>query len=417
MESQIDVVADSSAVKIGFNPKPSTVMHLDLNSCFASVEQQANPLLRGKPVAVAAYTTPSGCILAPSREAKVLGVKVGMRVKEAKLICPTLVVVEPDPEKYRAVHRQMSDLLRFYTDKVSPKSIDEFVIDLEGYPAYSRGMKELAVEIKQRIREEIGEWLSVSVGIAPNRFLAKTAASLHKPDGLDEINVQNYLEVYKELRLMDLCGINIRNTVRLNSVGIYTVTDFYQAPVIQLKSAFHSVLGYYWYLRLRGWEIDDVEFGTRSIGHSYALPKPMSSEVELMPIVMKLTEKMVTRMRRHGYGAKGVHLSLLYGDRSYWHKGFDVGQVLLDTREVYKCIRQAYASCPYKKPVRNVAVSVYNLVARQTVQDDLFGWVNKRRKLTAALDEINIKWGEFVLTPARMLGTEGKVVDRIAFGK
>ena len=128
------MVKSTSSFDLPFNPKPSTIMHIDLNSCFASIEQQANPLLRGKPIAVAAYTTPSGCILAPSVEAKRLGIKVGMRVKDGKLICPALKILSPDPWKYRNVHLGLRRLISQYTDDFVPKSIDEFVLNFEGYP-------------------------------------------------------------------------------------------------------------------------------------------------------------------------------------------------------------------------------------------------------------------------------------------
>ena len=226
-------------------------MHLDLNSCFATIEQQANPQLRGKPIAVAAYTTPSGCIIAPSVEAKRYGIKVGMRVKDGKLLYPGLIVLSPDPWKYRNVHLALRRIVSDYTDKFVPKSIDEFVLDLEGYPCLvASSMQQVAREIKERIKEEIGEWLTVSVGIAPNKFLAKTAASLHKPDGLDEIDKENFAKVYSGLKLTELCGIKLRNAVRLNNMGIFSVLDFFEAPYPKLKAAFESILGYYWYLRL-----------------------------------------------------------------------------------------------------------------------------------------------------------------------
>src|SRR5690242_1901863 len=108
---------------MNFNPSPSYFMHIDINSCFATIEQQANPLLRNKPVAVGAYVTSSGCILAASYEAKRLGVKTGMRVKEGKMLCPNLIVVSPDPAKYRFVHLKLRKILKRYTDNVVPKSI------------------------------------------------------------------------------------------------------------------------------------------------------------------------------------------------------------------------------------------------------------------------------------------------------
>ncbi|MBN2236290.1 MAG: hypothetical protein JW729_01950, partial [Bacteroidales bacterium] len=141
----------ANTTHLGFNKAPSTTMHIDFNSCFATVEQQANPLLRGTPIAVAAYTTPSGCIIAPSVEAKKLGIRVGMRVKDGKLLCPDLVVLSPDPWKYRSVHLKLRKLILEYTNDFSAKSIDEFVLNLDGYPKLAASsMQQVALEIKQR---------------------------------------------------------------------------------------------------------------------------------------------------------------------------------------------------------------------------------------------------------------------------
>ena len=405
-----------SRTNLIFNPKPSTIMHMDLNSCFATIEQQANPHLRGKPVAVAAYTTPSGCIVAPSVEAKGYGIKVGMRVKEGKLLYPGLIVLAPDPWKYRNVHLGLRRIISDYTDKFYPKSIDEFVLNLEGYPCYNKGMFNVGKEIKERIKKEIGEWITVSIGIAPNRFLAKTAAGIHKPDGLDEINKDNFLETYSKLALTDLCGIKIRNTVRLGGMGIYNVSDFYHAPYWKLKAAFESILGYYWYLRLRGWEIDDVVFGRRSYGNSFALPKPLITLSELSPILSKLVEKTGRRVRRAGYKARGVHLAISYRDGTFWHKGLSTEKELFDSRDIYKVAFRLLTRSPYKKLVRELAVSVFNLRDEPSLQLELFEDLTKKDRIVKAVDKVNERWGDLVITPARMLGTSDAVIDRIAFG-
>ncbi len=404
------------SISLPFNPKPSTYLHLDLNSCFATIEQQANPLLRGKPVAVAAYTTPSGCIVAPSIEAKRLGVAVGMRVKDGRMLCPALRVLPPDPWKYRSVHLALKKILETYTNDITPKSIDEFVLKLEGYPAFYRGMHVVAQEIKTRIKQEVGEWLTVSVGIAPNRFLAKTAASLHKPDGLDEIALHNVEAVYKSLELTDLCGIKMRNAIRLQKMGIHSVMDFYTASSKTLRGAFASIVGYYWYLRLKGWEIDDVEFGRRSFGNSYSLPKALSTDRELSPLLMKLTQKTSQRLRKRGYACQGVHLSILFRDGTHWHKGSKSQEVLFATNDIYRHIFSLFSRCPYRKSVANIAISCFNLKQLKTLQLDIFNQTVKKESLTKAIDSINEKWGDYVLTPARMLGTKDNVPDRIAFG-
>ena len=406
-----------------FNPNPSTILHIDLNSCFATIEQQANPLYRGKPIAVAAYTTPNGCILAPSIEAKRFGVKTGMRVKDGKLLCPGLIILESDPWKYRNVHLALRKLLTNYTYAVVPKSIDEFVLNFENFVKDSpcsykeNPLKVVAQEIKQRIKSEIGDWLTVSIGIAPNRFLAKLAAGLHKPDGLDEINKDNFLDCYLKLKLTDLPYIKIRNAIRLGAIGIHTVVDFYNAPIWKLKAAFESINGYYWFLRLKGWEIDNVEFGRRSYGNSYALPKPLTELHDLSPILTKLVTKMGARLRRAGYKARGVHLAISFRDGSFWHKGVSFDKYLFDSREIYKRVLRILSISPCNKPVRDLAVSVFHLRRKSELQLDLFEDVSSKEKMVEAVDTVNERWGNFVITPARMLYLDKKaVLDRIAFG-
>ncbi|KKQ98780.1 MAG: Nucleotidyltransferase/DNA polymerase involved in DNA repair [Candidatus Woesebacteria bacterium GW2011_GWB1_39_12] len=400
-----------------FNPKPSTILHIDLNSCFATIEQQANPHLRGKPIAVAAYSTPNGCILAPSVEAKRYGIKTGMRVKDGKLLYPNLIILPPDPWKYRNVHLKLRRLISNYTADLYPKSIDEFVLNLEGYPSLvTSSMENVAREIKTRIKKEIGEWLTVSIGIAPNRFLAKLASSFHKPDGLDEINKANFLDCYLKLRLTDLPYIKIRNAIRLNNMGIYTVVDFYNAPLWKLKAAFESINGYYWYLRLRGWEIDDAIFRRRSYGNSYALPRPLVTPEELSPILAKLVTKMGARLRHAGYKAKGVHVAVSFRDGGFWHKNVTLEKVIFDTRDIYKKAFKILCSSPYRKPVRELAVSSFNLMKYRQTQLELFEDVVRKEKLVNSIDEINERWGDFVITPARMLAASDAVPDRIAFG-
>jgi len=405
----------SELISVAFNPASPTIMHLDLNSCFASIEQQANPLLRGKPLAVAAYVSPGGCILAASIEAKAYGVKTGLRVKEGRLLCPHLIVLPSDPDKYRRVHLRFRKLLSDYTDKVVPRSIDEFVLDLSDFVNSGLSLTDLAREIKRRIKNEIGDWLTISVGIGPNRFLAKTAAGLHKPDGLDVIDINNHQEIYQRLTLVDLHGINTQNAARLNRMGIKTVTEFVAADIQTLHTAFGSVAGYYWYLRLRGFEIDAVEFDRKSFGNSYALPKPFITEAELTPILARLIEKTTYRLRQGGYTARGVHLAIVYRDGTSWHQGLTVPEILTGS-DVYRYIRQLLQTCPQRKPVRNLAVSCFNLRRQDSVQLVLFEDILKKKKLARAVDKIKRRYGQYAIASALLLSAKENVPDRIAFG-
>ncbi len=397
-----------------FNKAPSTTVHLDLNSCFASVEQQSNPLLRGRPIAVAAYNSPRGCVLAASIEAKKLGIKTGVQVFEAKRLCPQIVILTPDPDKYRFVHLQLRQLLLSYTNDVVAKSIDEFVLKFD--VSQSSELFNLSRDIKKKIRLHIGDWLTVSIGIGPNRFLAKQASNLKKPDGLEEINFQNYQSVYSKLSLTDLHGINTHLSARLGSVGIYTVTNFYNSDISHLRQAFHSINSYYWYLRLRGYEIDSVDFGRKSFGHMYSLPKQFSKAEDLAPVLQKLVEKTGFRLRSHSYYTSGIHLGLLYTDHSYWHQSKKLSSTIFSSADIYRHVFRLLLRSPLDKPVANIAVSCFGLKKNNVIQLDLFNTVFKNIKLSSAIDGLNKKYGHFVVSPANMINTRDLVVDRIGFG-
>lgn len=401
---------------VDFNPHPSTLLHVDINSCFATIEQQANPLLRGRPIVVAAYATSSGCILAASIEAKRLGIKTGMRVKDGRLLCPHLQVLIPDPDKYRHVHLQLKKILLSFSNSVVPKSIDEFVVNLAGYPAFDQGPFLVSNEIKTLIKKQIGSWLTVSIGIGPNRFLAKLASELKKPDGLEEINRSTYEAIYSRLKLTDLPGIKKANAARLQTVGVNNVLDFFRSDIYQLRSAFHSITGYYWYLRLHGWEVDDIPAVRRSFGNMYALPQPLSSFVDLAPILQKLVTKCSFRLRRAGLSARGVAIVVVYRNRTFWHHGHLGSEPLFAASDIYQKAFQILTSSPQPQPVANLAVYCFHLVKNSAVQLDLFTDVNRKINLSTAVDTINCRWGEFTLSSASMLPAKNLIPDRISFG-
>lgn len=400
-----------------FSSKPSFIMHIDLNSCFASIEQQVNPFLRGKPIAVAAFNSPRGCILASSVEAKRLGIKTGMRVMEGKEIYPGLIVLTPDPWKYRSVHIKIKKLLSEYTNDFLPKSIDEFVLNLKDMPCLrNKTIYDVAKEIKARIKTEVGEYLTVSIGISTNRYLAKIASNLKKPDGLEEINKDNFLKVYSKLALTDLTGIKDANASRLNCVGIYTVLDFYNAPLWKLRASFHSITSLYWYERLRGHEVDDFSSKRGSYGNSVAIGKKVITFTEIVPILCNLVEKTARRLRSAGYKAHGVRLALFYKNGRLWHKGKSFETPFFSSKDFFKKAILLLRETSFEFPVGNIAVSVFNLVKTNSLQLEIFKDAEKKNKLTEALDDINERWGDFTIKPAVILKSKQSIIDRIAFG-
>jgi DNA polymerase-4 len=409
-------------------------MHIDLNSCFASVEQQANPLLRGRPIVVAAYAKPYGAILAPSVEAKLYGIKTGMSVAEGRELCPWLIIRETDPDKYRQVHHQIGELLNEYSPHVISKSIDEFCLTIpaiegtvlkrnsrvqleKGSSADERTVpiRQIATEIKSRLKSEIGDYLRVSIGVSTNQILAKLGSGLHKPDGFDVIDSHNYLDIYQKIQLQDFCGINVHNEARLHRVGIFTALQFYQASLQTLESAFQSVLGRYWYTRLRGYEVDDIEFKRRSFGQSYVLPHPMDYG-EWRPILAKLITKAARRLRESGYHASGLHLSLRFGDGTHWHTGHQGRSAIFDDAELLTSALALYEQTSPHKLVKKIAVTCFGLVADNNQLSYLVDTA-KQKSLVSALDNLNDKWGEYTVTYGSFLGSRGHVRDAIAFGR
>jgi DNA polymerase-4 len=230
------------------NSRP-LIMHIDLNSCFAIIEQQANPLYRRKPVAVAAYDTPRGMVIASSYEAKAKGIKLGVNVGQARLIDPEVIVLMPDPAKYRYAHSLFRQVLEEYSSELHAKSIDEFVLDFSGSPTIrdGRDLMDVGYEIKHKIKDKVGSYVTVNVGIGTNRFWAKTAAGLNKPDGLDMMSAENALKIYGQMELTDLTGINHRYQARLNQNCIFKPLQFYEATEQYLhKQVFKSIVGRQW---------------------------------------------------------------------------------------------------------------------------------------------------------------------------
>ncbi len=405
---------------LSINYNDPLIMHIDLNSAYAMIEQQANPLYRHKPVAIAAYDTPRGMIIAASYEAKRKGIALGVNVREARLIDPNVIVLVPDPEKYFDAHRRFRKVLLNYTNEVTPKSVDEFVIDFRGSVAVQKGksMQEIGRQIKQDIKESLGEYVTVNVGIGPNRFLAKMAAGLNKPDGLDAITGENLHEVYAGLDLIDLTGINVRYQARLKAAGIHTPLQFLDAPAHFLKKqVFQSIVGYYWYARLRGHEIDAVDTKTKSFGQQYALGQKTYDRQELSRLIMKLCEKTGRRLRKHGYAAHGAHLALGFEDRRYWARGRKGKSDMYATQDIYLAMQRLLDAAVIPCKVTNISVTVYDLVPDALRQASLFDDTRiDRRSIAVASDTVNDRYGEFTLVPALMANMQNTILKRVPFG-
>lgn len=287
-------------------PRNARVLYLDMNAFFASVEQQRRPELRGKPVAVVSHIGPAGTVLAASYEAKAFGVKTGMRLEEAWPLCPGMTTLNTEAAPYRAVHKHFMAILHDTCGpEVRARSVDEAVIPLSPNWYGSEKAHELAHTIKRRFRNELGEYVRCSIGIAPNTFLGKTATSLRKPDGLLEITVENTPDILAGMQLTDLNGIASRYALRLERKGIMTPLDFYRADPERLRRQF-GIWGQYWWWKLHGYEPDVGSGLLKSMSHEHALKHWARSRQEIEPVIDRLADRLIHRLRRNRFQCRQV---------------------------------------------------------------------------------------------------------------
>jgi DNA polymerase-4 len=401
-----------------YNIERPLIMHIDLNSCFATVEQQARPMLRGRPVAIANRRTEHTSIVTASYEAKALGIVLGMKVREARKLAPGLVVLESDPPKYRYVYHKLMAIMKRYSAHITMKSIDEGIIDFHQTTSdvQQRDLVEIGYEIKNSLYREVGKVMNCNVGIAPNRFLAKTAAGLHKPNGLDVIDHTNLRQVLATLKLRDLTGIAHHNEARLNKVGIYTPLQFLDTDATTLqKIVFKSIVGEQWHQRLRGWEVDDTSHDIKTVGRQYVLETRDMPRALVLQRLHNLCESVGHRMRSQGKAARGVFVYAKSPTHGYWHRRQMAPLPFFSNQAIYAQAVLLFAEAP--EDIKEIGVSCYQLEDDTDQQLSLFGDELARvQRVTAAIDEINQRFGDGTLHSADTLGTERHVKQKIPFG-
>lgn len=401
-----------------YNSEQPLIMHIDLNSCFATVEQQSRPMLRGRPVAVVNRRTVKTSIVTASYEAKALGVSVGMKVKDALLVAPQLVVVESDPPKYRYVYHKMLGIMKRYSSHITMKSIDEGIIDFHHTSELIKGrdLKDIGYEMKQCLKDEVGSAMRCNVGISTNRFLAKTAASLHKPDGLNTIDHTNVRKTLATLRLTDLTGIAKHNEHRLNAVGIYTPLEFLDASAHTLRTmVFKSVLGEQWHQRLRGYEVDDVARETKTVGRQYVLESKHLSFAAIMRRLHHLCESVGGRLRSHNKAARGVFVYAKSYTHGYWQARHMSDLPFCSDAAIYAQAAALFVDAP--SDIREIGVTCYELSENTDSQLSLFGDAAAReRHVTEAIDTINKRFGDRAIHSADTLDTGIYEEVKVPFG-
>ena len=412
----------SDAEDLGLNRADPTTLVVDLNCAFASIEQQHDPSLRGRPLAIAAYATGAATVVSSSREARDLGIRTGMKVFEARAIFPALAVLEPNPPRYRAVSDQLMEILRRHSPDVLRMSIDEASLDLAGTPDLARlGPEGVGRAIKRAIREEIGECVTCSVGISTSIWMAKQASNLDKRDGLERIDHRNLVAVFGRLQLTELSGVAEATARRLRRARVRTPLDFLRATPEQLRAAgMHAAVADGWLRRLRGFEVSGFEgVARKSYSHSHVLARATRSQRGLEELLMRLSEMVGRRLRTGHRTGRVVSIGVVYRPAAgRFSKQVTLPFPIATGQEIYQAALELLRARDERLEVGTLGVGVSGLGEADAGQLDLFSDPRPARgsRLETAVDAIRDRFGEDAVQRARLLGRARVVRDRIAFG-
>ncbi len=374
---------------------------LDLNSFFASVEQQLNPELRGRPTIVVPLMSDYTVAIAASYEAKALGIKTGTGVRDAKARCSDLAILPARHDVYVDFHHRIVDEIENHLHVTKIMSIDEVACELLGSEREPDKARQLALEIKRGIESRVGECLKSSIGIAPSRLLAKIASNLQKPDGLTIIQASDLPGPLLNLPLIALPGIGANMERRLKNAGLKTAGELYHLPPGRARTIWHSIEGERLWYGLHGIDPPAMEEQRRSVSHSQVLGPRLRSAPMARLVTRRLLTKAASRLRRMGYKAAALALSLRLEDGSRIVAEQRMAQTY-DSFVLLQILEKLWARAGREighRRIKKTGIALGGLAAVAEVQPDLFGWTpmdaedTKSVRLSFALDRLNARYG------------------------
>jgi len=425
--------------RLALPPRPLRWLFLDLNAYFASVEQQERPELRGKPIAIAPVGVDTTVAIAASYEAKAHGISTGTPIWEAKAKCAGLIVVSPRHELYVDYHDRIVAEIERHIPVTKVCSIDEVACRLLDNENGEDSARALAARIKAGIRANVGEWLRCSIGIAPNRLLAKLGTDMMKPDGLVVLTAAELPQRLYPLKLTDICGIGDKMARRLAQDGVNDIAQLCARPPRQAGTAWGGRDGdRLWYL-LHGVELPEKRTQMRSIGHSHVLaPRNRGSEAARLT-TRRLVLKAAARLRRKEMRSKLLVLHARWdatddgGARAKWRGSIklpvtsDSFRIVASLDALWPRLFEAGCARPGGFRIRMVGVALTNLEAVEGEQGSLFERLEpdhelarsvRTERLSVALDRINTRFGRNAVTLGPLRGGRAdRIGTSIAFGR
>lgn len=367
-------------------------LFLDMNSFFASCEQQENPRWRGRPVAVVPMEAETTCAIAASYEAKRFGIKTGTLIKDARVMCPDLVLAPARPKLYVEYHHRFVEAIEECIPVEDVLSVDEVACRLDKTETNPDAARRLALRIKTIMRQQVGECMTCSIGIASNKLLGKLASDMQKPDGLTILRPEDMPHTILHLQPSDICGIGRNMSVRLEQAGLRTMADLWYADAATLRRVWGGVMGARFHALLHGQDLPSPSRPHRSLGHQHVLPPDLRTIEKATPVIRQLLSRAALRLREGHFYCKRLILDIKW----MGHLGSHVEEARFtetqDTQALARTLAALWARAPRLKPLR-VGVTLADLVADNRHQFDLF----ERRhaaSLTQAVDVLNKKFGK-----------------------
>jgi len=389
-----------------------SILHVDMDAFFAAVEQRDNPQLRGKPVLVGGSKDGRGVVSTASYEARPYGCRSAMPMAEAVRLCPQAIIVRPNFAKYKEASRLAFEVMRRYTDQVQPVSVDEAFLDVTG----SRGLFGDGVTIAKAIRAGIFEStkLTASVGVAPNKFLAKLASDMNKPDGLTIITAEDVDRVLVPLPIGKMWGIGAKTVKRLNSLNFRTVGDLRRADAAWFAQHFGS-----WGERLQKliYGIDDRPVDDRgdakSIGQERTFGQDVIDAELLRGVLLGQSETVARKLRKSGLYAGCVSVKIRFGKFQTITRARTLEARTDLTKPIYEAAKALFDvwAKDHFEPVRLIGVQAKEL--SREAQLGLFGQEpNERQKgVETALDAITAKFGTAAIGRASLAPRRRRAED------
>jgi len=383
------------------------IMHIDMNAFFASVEQQANPELQGKPIAVIGRGRT--VVTTASYEARACGVKTGMNSWQAKQVCPQIIFVIGDNRKYTHTSTEIMKMLHDYTPLVEVFSIDEAWLDVTGSLVIFGSAENIAWQLKARIRHRFG--ITCSIGIAPNKLLAKLASEMKKPDGLTPILPADVTRILEHLPVGELCGVGRKMARQLLLMGIQTCGELGRCPLERLTRRF-GIIGERLQQMGQGRDNSPVvpaeeQEEVKSVGHSMTLDRDITSRKDILKYLLQLSEMVGRRARRYGVAGKTVHLTVRFADFTTVGRQQTRREHTSQSDTIFSEAVGILDSLTLAQPVRLLGVRITNL-CYQRQQLPLFAAERRKVLATSAMDEVNEKYGGFMVTYGSVLDNEEK---------